>query len=171
MNQNELATIEQSRNLVEESMAAGVLSDKHIQARVNMIQGAIKNIFKKDVHFGVIPGTQKPTLYQPGADQLLVMFRIAASEPKVEDLSTPDSIRYRVTAGGTSQIGGHFLGAAVGECSSDEEKYKWRKPVCDQEFDEAAPDRKREVWKRGQNGPYKVKQIRTNPAEDRKSVV
>lgn len=165
METKEIALIEQSRALVEESMTAGVLSDRHIQARVNMIQGAIKGIFKKDVHFGVIPGTKKNTLYQPGADQLLVMFKIAAGEPKVEDLSTPDSIRYRVTVGGTAQINGAFLGAGVGECSSDEEKYRWRRPVCDQEFDETPEDRRREVWKKYNEKLYKQKQVRMNVAD------
>lgn len=161
----EIETIEQSRVLVAESMSAGVLSDKHIQARVNMIQGAIKNIFKKDVHYGTIPGTPKPTLYKPGAEQLLVMFRIAPSEPRIEDLSTPDSIRYRVTRSGVNQVGGNFLGAGVGECSSDEEKFKWRKPVCDAEWDETDADRRRVVWKKSANGPYQLKQVRMTPAD------
>jgi hypothetical protein len=162
---NEIETIEQSRVLVNESMSAGVLSDKHIQARVNMIQAAIKNIFKKDVHFGTIPGTPKPTLYKPGAEQLLVMFRIAPSEPKIEDLSTPDSIRYRVTRSGVNQVGGNFLGSGVGECSSDEEKFRWRKPVCDAEWDETDVDRRRTVWKKSANGPYQAKQVRMSPAD------
>jgi len=48
-----------------------------------------------------------------------------------------------------------------------EEKYKWRKPVCDQEFDEAPEDRKRLVWKKGyDNKPdYQLKQVRTQPAD------
>lgn len=162
---SDIQTIEQSRELVADSTSAVVLSDKHIQARVNMIQGAIKNIFKKDTHYGVIPGTSKPTLYKPGAEQLLVMFRIAPSEPKTEDLSTGDSIRYRVTRSGVSQVDGRFLGAGVGECSSDEEKYKWRNPVCPEEFEEAAPDRKREVWKKAYGKSEKRKQVRTNPPD------
>ncbi len=165
MTRKDVETIESSRVLVAESMSAGVLSDKHIQARVNMIQGAIKNIFKKEVHYGVIPGTQKPTLYKPGAEQLLVMFRIAPAAPVVEDLSTSDSIRYRVTRSGNSQSDGRFLGAGTGECSSDEEKYKWRRPVCNQEYDECPPDRRREVWKKYQGQATKMKQIRTAPAD------
>lgn len=157
--------IEQSRVLVEESMTSGVLSSKHIQARINMIQDAVRSVFKKDVHYGTIPGTKKPTLYQPGADQILVMFKIAAAEPKVEDLSTPDSIRYRITRSGVNQLNGVVLGVGVGECSSDEEKYKWRKPVCEQEFQETPEDRRREVWKTYQQKTYKVKQVRMNPAD------
>ncbi len=162
---NEMSTVAQSTELVVESMTAPVLSSSHIQARVNMIQAAIKQIFIKDVHFGIIPGTPKPTLYKPGAEQLLVMFRIAPSDPKIEDLSTADCIRYRVTRGGLSQIDGRFLGAGCGECSSDAEKYKWRRPVCDAEWDETPADRRREVWRKVQGKPMKLKSVRTNPAD------
>lgn len=158
-------TLRQSAELVAASMGEAVLNSSHIQARVNMIQGAIKQVFKEGVHFGTIPGTPKPTLYKPGAEQLLVMFRIAAMPPKTEDLSTPDCVRYRVTREGQSQVNGAILGAGTGECSSDEEKYKWRRPVCEEEFEETAPDRRREVWKRTRDGNQKMKQIRTNPAD------
>jgi hypothetical protein len=49
----------------------------------------------------------------------------------------------------------------------DEEKYRWRRAVCDQEWDETAEDRRRtKRSKRGKNQtPTKVKQVRTEPAD------
>lgn len=132
-------------------------------ARVRRIQEIKQAVMKKDTHFGVIPGCKKESLYKPGAEMLLLTFRIAAEEPKVEDLSTPDAIRYRVTRNGT--VNGALVASGIGECSSDEEKYRWRKAVCDQEFIETPEDRKRNVWKNGRDGVYQVKQIRTNPAD------
>ncbi len=96
---------------------------------------------------------------------MLVTFRIAAMEPKIEDLSTSDAIRYRATRPGIAINSGVPVGAGIGECSSDEEKYKWRKPVCDEEFAETPEDRKREVWKKYDGKATKIKQIRTNPAD------
>ncbi len=137
-----------------------------IRAQVNLIQEVMRGVMKKDEHYGTIPGTKKPSLYKPGAEKLLVTFRIAALDPKVEDLSVPgESIRYRVTRGGQAINSGAFVGAGVGECSSDEEKYKWRKPVCDAEFDETPEDRRQVVWKNSANGPYQIKRVRTNPAD------
>jgi len=124
------------------------LNAAEIRAGVNLIQEVMKSVMKKDVHFGTIPGTPKPTLYQPGADKILSTFRIAI-EPIVEDLSTPDEARYRVIARATAQSSGVILGSGVGECSSSEAKYRWRAPVCDQEFNETAEDRRRNVWKKG----------------------
>jgi hypothetical protein len=142
----------------------GVLPTTEVVARVHRIQEVMKSLMKVDVHFGTIPGTPKPTLYKPGAELLLMTFRIATSS-QIEDLSTPDEIRYRVTVRGTNQVSGEVVGEMAGECSSNEEKYRWRKPVCDEEFDETPPDRRREKWAKGRDGAYKVKQVRTSPSD------
>lgn len=131
-----------------------------VVARVRLIQEVMQNVMKKDTHYGVIPGCAKPSLWKPGAEQLLVTFRIAPDEPKVEDLSTGDNIRYRVTRTGISN--GVVVAAGVGECSSDEEKYKWRTPVCDAEYEATPEDRRRLKWKRDGTS---FKQVRTNPAD------
>ena len=136
------------------------LTSSAVVARVRLIQEVMAKVMKKDTHYGVIPGCAKPSLWKPGAEQLLVTFRIAPSVPKVEDLSTPDSVRYRVTRDGVSN--GSLVASGVGECSSDEEKYKWRKPVCQGEYDATAEDRRRMKWtKDGSSYP----QVRTNPAD------
>jgi len=136
-----------------------------IRAEVQLIQQILEGIMKKDVHYGTIPGTPKPTLYKPGSEKILRTFHIGVDPSEnVQDLSTDDEIRYRVFARAFNQGTGDTLGVGVGECSSNEEKYKWRRPVCDEEFDETPENRKRLVWKRGQK-PYQLKQVRTNPAD------
>ncbi len=140
------------------------LSAVQIKAQVNLIQEVMQAVMKKDVHYGVIPGTPKPTLYKAGAEKILSTFRIGV-DPESEDLSVGDEVRYRVKAKGFDQQTGALLGVGVGECSSNEEKYKWRRPVCDEEFNETPEDRRREVWKRGKDSNYKQKQIRTSPAD------
>jgi hypothetical protein len=58
------------------------------------------------------------------------------------------------------------LGVGVGECSSDEEKYRWRRAVNQAEWNETAEDRRRKKWKRGgRSGDYQEIQVRTNPAD------
>lgn len=117
------------------------------------------------IHYGVIPGTPKPTLYKAGSEIILSTFRISV-EPIVEDLSTEDCIRYRVKAIGRLPDG-TIVGYGTGECSTDEEKYRWKKPACDTEFNETPPTRRRLKWGRGSNGKadYSIQQIRTNPAD------
>ena len=144
--------------------SADVPSAARIQANINMIRSVMDKVMKKDVHYGIIPGCKKPSLYKPGAEKIMATFRLVADNPIIDDLSTADSIRYRVTQRITTPDG-VLVGSAAGECSSDEEKYKWRRPVCDEEFNETPEDRRREKWARGQNGNYQQKQIRTNPSD------
>lgn len=141
-----------------------ILSEKALVARRNLVVNVMAAMMKDKVHYGKIPGTPKPTLYKPGAELLFSMFRVSTEPDRIEDLSTHDEVRYRVTVRAVSQSGA-FLGAASGECSSSEEKYRWRRPVCNEEFDETPEDRRREVWKRGDNGTFKQKQVRTNPPD------
>jgi len=137
-----------------------------IVARVQRMQDVVKRVMKEGEHFGIIPGCKKKSLYSPGAELLTMTFGVAAQVERVEDLSTPDEIRYRVTVAGLSRSG-VFLGNHAGECSSSEEKYKWRRPVCNEEFDETPEDRRREVWKHNsyKNKSEKIKQVRTNPSD------
>ena len=145
----------------------GVLPTTEVISRVLRIQEVMKAVMQKDTHYGVIPGTQKPTLYKPGAELLLMTFRIAASPSNIEDLSTPDEVRYRVTVRGTNQVSGEIVGEMTGECSSNEEKYRWRAPVCDEEFQETDPDRRRKKWKKGYNNQpaSQLQQVRTSPVD------
>lgn len=143
----------------------GYLSSQDVLARMTRILEIQKTVMKEKVHFGTIPGTPKPTLYKAGAEKLLATFQIAAIPIAVEDLSTSDEIRYRVRVQGISQATGVVLGEAVGECSSNEEKYRWRKPVCDDEWNDTPEDFRRGVWKKYDGKTYKAKQVRTSPAD------
>lgn len=138
-----------------------------VKAHVNLIQEVMAAVMKDGEHYGKIPGCgDKKTLLKPGAEKILSTFRIA-NDPEVEDLSGPDEIRYRIKCRLTSIETGLFLGAGIGECSSEEEKYKWKKATCNEEWEETDPSRRREKWFKGYSGkkPYQVKQIRTNPAD------
>jgi hypothetical protein len=140
------------------------LTAENVKAQVQLIQKVMKAVMKDGTHYGLIPGTQKPTLYKAGSEVLLTTFRIAA-EPEVTDLSTDDEIRYRVRVTGRHQTTGIIIGAGIGECSSNEEKYRWRNAVCEEEFNETPEDRRRMKWQKGDGKPYQRKQIRTAPAD------
>ena len=129
-----------------------------IISHVALVQEVMRAVMKPEVHYGVIPGTDKPTLYKQGAEVLCMAFRVADSY-QVEDLSTPEVVRYRVTCIGTHQATGIVLGTGMGEASSGEEKYKWRK-AWDDEFNGTPANMRRE-----KKGKYVTKQVRTEPAD------
>jgi hypothetical protein len=135
-----------------------------IKAEKQLVRHAMEEVMKKDMHYGTIPGTQKPTLYDAGATTILSLFHIAL-DPETEDLSTADQIRYRVRQVARHAPTGTMLGSAYGEASSNEEKYKWRRAVCKQEFDGTPEDRRRVKWAKGRDGIYSIDQVRTEPAD------
>src|SRR5690606_704957 len=103
-----------------------------------------QEVMKEDTHFGKIPGCKSPSLYKAGAEKIMSTFRLAA-EPVVTDLSTEDEARYRVEVRLISPSG-IYVGSGIGECSSNEEKYKWRAAVCKEEFEETAENKRRKKW-------------------------
>lgn len=139
-------------------------SASEIRERVNLVQTVMQGIMKRDTHYGTIPGTPKPTLYKPGAEVLCVTFRVAP-EYRIEDLSTADIARYRVTCVGRHQVTGTALGEGVGECSSGEEKYKWRAAVCAEEFDLTPENARRLKFAKWKGNVEKKIQVRTEAAD------
>jgi hypothetical protein len=147
------------------AQAQGRMAVADIISHVATVQEVMRAVMKPDVHYGKIPGTDKPTLYKAGAEVLCMVFRIAASY-QVEDLSTADAVRYRVTCTGTHQITGAVLGAGMGEASSGEEKYKWRKAASPQEYDETPTNMRRTKHIKPRNGNgFAIQQVRTEPAD------
>jgi hypothetical protein len=147
---------------------SGRMSAMEVVAHTAAVQEVMRAVMKPDVHYGKIPGTPKPALYKAGAEVLCMAFRIA-DEYRIDDLSTPDMIRYRVTCVGKHQTSGVELGSGMGEASTGEEKYKWRGAVCDEEF-EITPATMRRVkfGKKSRNdggGFYKANQVRTEPSD------
>lgn len=156
--------------IVQPASHALTLSAEQIKAQVQLIQRVMKTVMQEGTHFGKIPGTPKPSLWKPGAEVLCVTFRIAPSY-EVEDLSDSDRIRYRVKCIGTHQGTGIVMGEGMGTASSNEEKYRWRNAVCDEEFEQTPEDRKRVKWQKGQDGVYQRRQIRTEPADGENTVL
>lgn len=135
-----------------------------VRQHVNVIQQVMAAVMKEGTHYGTIPGCKQPSLYKAGSEVLLTTFRIAV-DPEIQDLSTADEIRYRIRCRGVAQPSGLLVGIGVGECSSSEDKYRWRRAICDEEYDAAPENRRRVKWATGRNGVYTMKQIRTEPPD------
>jgi len=136
-----------------------------VVAHAKTVQQVMQAVMKPNVHYGAIPGAgDKPTLLKSGAEVLCMTFRIA-DRYEVADLSSNGVIRYRVNCVGEHQTSGAVLGSGLGECSTDEEKYRWRKAVCEEEFNITPETHRRLKFGRKQGGHYTVQQVRTEPAD------
>jgi hypothetical protein len=139
------------------------LSVAQIQARRKAIQELLRTTMRKDVDFGTIPGTPKPTLYKPGAEKICSLFQLAP-RITVHDMGTPDTIRYQCKVE-LYTVSGAFCGEGIGTASSAETKYQWRAAVCREEYDATADDRRRLAYKKSREGFYTVIQVRTEPED------
>lgn len=91
----------------------------------------IDQVLKKDVDFGEIPGTNKPTLLKPGAEKMVNLFGLS---PVFEDVKVIEDwtgteygepfFYYRQRC--KLHRSGRFVGSAEGSCNSWEKKYRYR---------------------------------------------
>ena len=141
-----------------------------IRAQVNRIQEVMRSVMQDGQHYGKIPGAgDKPTLLKAGAEKLIMTFRLAP-ETEVEPLFLEGGIGYRVKVR-LLTFDGRFVGSGVGECSSLEEKYKWRGAVCDEEYEETPVDQRRMKFSKKYGKVEKIKQVRTNPHDQANTIL
>ena len=115
------------------------LSAEEVISQVQLIQRIMAAVMKEGDHYGVIPGTEKPTLLKPGAEKLCVTFRLAPVPvaEEVRDLGNGHrevTVKLRLEHIPT----GRMYGYGVGSCSTMESKYRYRKserecPHCGKE--------------------------------------
>lgn len=138
MEQNQLAV--RDGNL----FIAPVVDVRGALQRYQDMKDFIEGILRKDVDYGVIPGTGKPTLLKPGAEKLSTFFGLSTQFEiieKVEDWTGENHggesffnywYKCRMTRNGS------VVAEGEGSCNSFEKKYRWRSanvkcPACGNE--------------------------------------
>lgn len=135
-----------------------------------IVQQVMESVMKQNVHYGIIPGCKQPSLYKAGSEALLSTFHISA-EPLVEELITHDAkgrvteVRYRVKCIGCHTPSGQTVGYGIGECSTGEDKYAWRRAVCIEEFETTDETQRRIKWSKYNNKTQKTEQVRVSPSD------
>lgn len=106
--------------------SSGPLTVAEILNQKALIQDAMKSAMQDGQHFGKIPGCgDKPTLLQPGAQTILLLFRMNP-DYEVETIDLERGHReYRVKCR-LSNSSGEFIGAGVGSCCTMEGKWRFR---------------------------------------------
>jgi hypothetical protein len=114
------------------------LSVEEVLARIRKVHQIMEKAMVQDHHYGVIPGTNKKklTLLKPGAELLLVMFRL---DPQYAAENQRDGDHLSVTSTCTLYHipTGQRWGSGQGSCSTRESNYAWREsvrvcPTCQQ---------------------------------------
>jgi hypothetical protein len=142
---------------------------REVKAQVNVVQDVMRHVMKEKEHYGDIPYCgEKKVLLKSGAEKLMLAFRLGA-EPIIETQEKADGVSYRVRVR-LFRIGNHAetVGWGLGEASSYEEKWAWKKAVCDEEYN-AADESARRI-KYFSNGST-AKQVRINYRDNANTVL
>lgn len=110
----------------------GIITDpKYAETTLKLI-GQMQAVFQKnlikDVDYGVIPGTKKPTLFKPGAEKALKLLGCAdlyETEEKTEDWDKP-FFNYQIKCRAVSLKTDKVISEGIGSCNSMEDRYRWR---------------------------------------------
>lgn len=92
--------------------------------KIEEFQKLIQSQFKKDVDYGVIPGTGKPTLLKPGAEKLVILlglsvrFELLDSTRDFEEGFFQYQVRCVLFKNGT------LITEGFGSCNSKEKRYR-----------------------------------------------
>jgi len=127
MNESTSEIIRQSEDLATVTVVDGELSIDSLIAQVAKVQEAMKAVMRSGEHYGVIPGTEKPTLLKPGAEKLCLLFRL---DPQYQITRTDHDdghLEYEVICTLYHIPTGQRVASGVGMCSSRESKYRYRR--------------------------------------------
>lgn len=107
--------------------------------QMKLVEEVLTRAMVEDQDFGKIPGCgPKPTLLKPGAEKLLVLFRLAPRFTLQEKDLGEGHREIRAVCDLYHIATGEWYGQGIGSCSTLEAKYRWRMakiacPKCGQE--------------------------------------
>ena len=103
---------------------------------IQAFQDACHQHLIPEIDYGIIPGTEKPTLLKPGAEKLVRLLGLA-DEYAIESVKDWDKpfFHFQVTSYLRHLASGQIVATGVGECNSMEARFRWRQgkrscPTC-----------------------------------------
>jgi hypothetical protein len=99
-----------------------------MKQQINIIQKFFKEVMVRNQDYGVIQGTDKPTLLKPGAEKLCELFGYAPTIKAIHEDKDKQSGFYsaRVTIALIHRETNVLAAEGVGEANSMESRYRWR---------------------------------------------
>lgn len=93
-----------------------------------LTQEFFRDVMTKGIDYGVIPGTDKPTLLKPGAEGLCELYGYAPTIKHIEETKDWGSgfLRSVVTIALIQRGSGEVVAEGIGECNTREARYFWR---------------------------------------------
>ena len=104
---------------------AGMSTSEVIEQKRRVAE-LMNKVLKENIHYGIIPGTKKKSLWKSGAEIVALTFGIHG-EIEVTKTDLENGHReYEVTTKMFRNSDSMAIGSGAGSCSSMESKYRWR---------------------------------------------
>lgn len=140
-----------------------------LKERAAQVRALYKEVLREGEHYGVFfQGQSKPALLKSGAEKLLSLFRLGIrpviEKNQITDGSETIGMEYICKAEVFQIDNGVVWGTGIGQSSTMEEKFRWRRATCIEEFNATSSHLKREKWFRAESGkpPFSVQQVAIN---------
>ncbi|WP_031405307.1 exodeoxyribonuclease X C-terminal domain-containing protein [Geobacillus vulcani] len=118
----ELVAKQQTNSLsIIESVDIGAVQST--LAKINQFQVVVQNTLKANHDYGVIPGTQKPTLLKPGAEKIQMLLGVTSEYEVIERVQDYDKGFFAFTVRCVIYKNGMKITEGVGHCNTRERKY------------------------------------------------
>lgn len=112
--------------VIESPSPGGVAVVRHALEELKAFRTFVKEELRENLDYGKVPGTDKPTLLQPGA-QKIAMYHNAYPDSEVQARELGDGhVEYLVKTRLISRGSGRPIGQGLGTCSTMEGRYRYR---------------------------------------------
>jgi hypothetical protein len=92
-------------------------------SKINQFQQIIHSQLKPKTDYGIIPGTDKPTLLKPGAEKILMLMGVTSEYELIERVQDYDKGFFAYTVKCILSKNGQIITEGLGHCNSRESKY------------------------------------------------
>ncbi|HUM44774.1 MAG TPA: hypothetical protein PKI14_17650 [Fervidobacterium sp.] len=98
-----------------------------VMNKINQFQQVIKSQLRPKIDFGIIPGTDKPTLLKPGAEKILMLLGVTSTYELIEKVQDYDKGFFAFTVKCELSKDGIVITEGLGHCNSRERKFMSQK--------------------------------------------
>lgn len=91
--------------------------------KIAYFQTVMKQNLKEGHDYGVVPGTQKPTLFKPGAEKILMLLGITSEYEIIEEIQDYDDGFFAFTVKAILSRNGQKITEGVGHANTKESRY------------------------------------------------
>lgn len=124
--QTDVATLDQ--RITDPAVRSRVVDE--LEAQVHLVREAMERTLVKGVHYGTIPGTQKPSLWQPGAEMIAQLFQFQTELVRTDQHEDWDKGIFAYTYKcRLVNRHGELITEREATCSTGEKKYARLNPV------------------------------------------